>query len=142
MPTIPSGSLVVFGDSASDVGTGSFYSMNGLTFGWGADAGASFQAGSLNPLGGPTSRAPAGAPYPPAHTDINQLYVSYPHFYGRFSDGPVWSEHVAELLQLPLRSYAVGGAHAGRDDNWCPAAYLRQEFKDAHRCPIVPSLAG
>lgn len=35
-----------------------------------------------------------------------------PYFKGRFSNGPVWIEDVAETLNLPLLDYAYGGAWA------------------------------
>jgi phospholipase/lecithinase/hemolysin len=35
-----------------------------------------------------------------------------PYFQGRFSNGPVWIEQVAKLMNVPLENYAYGGAWA------------------------------
>jgi outer membrane lipase/esterase len=55
--------------------------------------------------------AATGDTYPPA-----------PYYMGRFSDGPIWIEHVAGFLHLPLKpsslkgtDYAFGGAWATAD---------------------------
>ncbi|KAH9452896.1 hypothetical protein PSHT_01224 [Puccinia striiformis] len=35
-----------------------------------------------------------------------------PYFQGRWSNGPVWVEHMAEVMGIPLYNYAYGGATA------------------------------
>lgn len=37
--------------------------------------------------------------------------VSLPYFAGRFSNGPVWAERLAEMLNLELRSFLAGGTN-------------------------------
>ena len=69
--------------------------------------------------GSPANSIPEDAPYSKAAPDGNGLVTAFPHFYGRFSDGPVWSEHLAALLDMPLKSYAVGGAKVLVDEEWC-----------------------
>ena len=60
-------------------------------------------------------------------SDIGTLYqltgetfpASPPYFEGRFSNGPVWVEHLAEQLGLvsdATNNFAVGGAQTGRDN--------------------------
>ncbi|PHH69403.1 hypothetical protein CDD80_6772 [Ophiocordyceps camponoti-rufipedis] len=42
---------------------------------------------------------------------INHVWPSDPAYYkGRFSNGPVWPEDLAEMLSIPLYDYAQGGA--------------------------------
>lgn len=91
-------------------------------------------------VGSPASRRPPDAPWSSPHVNVNRLTTGYPHFYGRFADGPVWSEHVASLLNLPLLSFAVGGARAGRDDTWCAKNYLPKNYTTEFGCPLTPSL--
>ena len=43
MPPIQGGTLVVFGDSVTDAGTSSFYSMTSLYKGWALDPAASVE---------------------------------------------------------------------------------------------------
>src|SRR5262245_6310055 len=41
-----------------------------------------------------------------------------PYFEGRFSNGPVWAELLADALDVPMRNYAFGGARTGRTNQW------------------------
>ncbi|WAR57427.1 hypothetical protein PtB15_8B474 [Puccinia triticina] len=38
-----------------------------------------------------------------------------PYFHGRWSNGPVWVEHIAEVMGIPLYNYAYGGATANNE---------------------------
>jgi phospholipase/lecithinase/hemolysin len=37
----------------------------------------------------------------------------FPYFQGRFSNGPVWVEYLANSLEIPTTNYAIGGATTG-----------------------------
>lgn len=68
-------------------------------------------------------------------TTLGFLPPSPPYAAGRFSNGPVWVEYLAQDLQVPLINYAFGGATSGNinaaeDD--IPAALQ----------PFVPPLPG
>lgn len=54
----------------------------------------------------------------------NQIPPSPPYFQGRFSNGPVWVEYLAQTLGLPATSqfnFAFGGATTGTDNTINPA---------------------
>ena len=72
---------------------------------------------------------------------MDRLTPGSPLFYGRFSNGPVWTEHMAAMLQLPLKSYAVGGAKVSGDVVWCAGDFLPDGFEDEYSCPLVPAFA-
>ncbi|KAA1103383.1 hypothetical protein PGT21_016372 [Puccinia graminis f. sp. tritici] len=38
-----------------------------------------------------------------------------PYYQGRWSNGPVWVEHIAEVMGIPLYNYAYGGATANNE---------------------------
>ena len=150
MPPIEGGALVVFGDSQSDAGTGSAYSMSSIVGCWSQDMAASAagaRVGQVPPplgslVGSPATRPPAVAPWEAATADVNKLAPRWPHFYGRFSTGPVWSEHTAALLGVPLLSYAVAGAQALEDFSYVDLEPLPPGFVEANGHPLVPGLPG
>jgi phospholipase/lecithinase/hemolysin len=59
-------------------------------------------------------------------------YPAYPYFNGRFTDGPVWIELVAEKLQATIVNYAFGGAGVVPRDNDEESAihHLHQEVSE------------
>lgn len=52
-----------------------------------------------------------------SYSDVGNIYIatkgaiplSPPYYQGRFSNGPVWVEHLAQSFGLPLKPYLAGG---------------------------------
>jgi len=59
-----------------------------------------------------------------------------PYYQGRWSNGPVWVEHIAEVMGVPLYNYAYGGATAnnahfnsGVPDTWAQIQDYKRDIK-------------
>jgi hypothetical protein len=84
-------------------------------------------------LGGWRRSAPSA---PRAHAQA--LYPPPPYYQGRWSNGRVYTEYIAQLLGLRLADNAVGGASSGAHNN--SVLSIPGSFPLAARCqpPGVP----
>ncbi len=60
-----------------------------------------------------------------SYCDVGNLFAltggaepAAPYYNGRFSNGPIWLDHVAGFLGLPLKAYAVGGTDYAFGGAW------------------------
>jgi phospholipase/lecithinase/hemolysin len=61
-----------------------------------------------------------------SYNDVGNLYAvsgypPAPYYMGRFSDGPLWIEHVAGFLHVPLTPYVLGGTDFAFGGAWATA---------------------
>ncbi|KNZ50065.1 hypothetical protein VP01_461g4 [Puccinia sorghi] len=74
-----------------------------------------------------------------AHPRDNRFSSSLrqpPYYQGRWSNGPVWVEHIAQVMGVPLYNYAYGGAtsnnahfNAGVPDTWAQIQDYKHDIK-------------
>jgi outer membrane lipase/esterase len=64
-----------------------------------------------------------------SYCDVGNIFVATggtepaaPYYNGRFSNGPVWLDHVAGFLGLPLKAYLQGGTDYAFGGAWVTAA--------------------
>jgi len=51
-----------------------------------------------------------------------------PYYNGRFSNGPIWLDHVAGFLGVPLKPSALGGTDYAFGGAWSPRESLSPAF--------------
>lgn len=55
------------------------------------------------------------------YTATGNTYPPLPYYHGRFSDGPLWIEHVAGFLHVPLTASLLGGTDYAFGGAWATA---------------------
>lgn len=55
------------------------------------------------------------------YTATGNTYPPVPYYHGRFSDGPLWIEHVAGFLRVPLAASLLGGTDYAFGGAWATA---------------------
>jgi len=81
-----------------------------------------------------------------SYCDVGNIYaltggaepLSPPYFHGRFSNGPIWVEHVASALGLQMLPAAVGGTDYAFGGAWATAPQITA----AGTIPDVPQQVG
>src|ERR1017187_6153806 len=63
-----------------------------------------------------------------SYCDVGNIFVATggaepaaPYFAGRFSNGPIWLDHVAGFLRLPLKASLLGGTDYAFGGAWVTA---------------------